>query len=87
MARAEKPEYTTEKGTVQVEEEAADKAIIQIDSRFILVPPDANAIYDFMIDLMHVQRNTGRFDFLMTDSEMDDWVQEISNYFIFYNII
>jgi hypothetical protein len=29
----------------------------------------ANAVYDFLIDLMEMERSTGRFEFFMNDEE------------------
>lgn len=41
----------------------------------------ANAIYDYLIDLMIFQRNIGRFDFLACNYEVKDWVEQIDYYF------
>ena len=40
---------------------------------------DANtAVYDFLVDLLEVQRSMGRFDFWMSESEVDDFFQRLS---------
>jgi len=39
-----------------------------------------NAIYDYLIDLVSVQRAIGRFDFLMTNVERDEWFRRMDSY-------
>jgi outer membrane protein TolC len=41
----------------------------------------ANSVYDFLIDLMRVQRATARFDFFTTPGEKKRWFEKIVNYF------
>lgn len=41
----------------------------------------ANAIYDFLIDLMEVQRATARFDFFVSADERRQWYEEIEAYY------
>lgn len=40
----------------------------------------ANAIYDFLIDLLRVQRAVGRFDFFMTEKEKEKWKMEFDQF-------
>ena len=37
----------------------------------------ANAVYNFLIDLMRVQRAAGRFSLLMAAEEREAWLQEL----------
>jgi outer membrane protein len=37
----------------------------------------ANAVYDFFIDLMEVQRSVGSFDFFLSDEEKDRWFERL----------
>ena len=39
-----------------------------------------NAVYDFLIDLMNLQRSTAAFDFFLDDQEMQRSVDEIKRY-------
>jgi outer membrane protein TolC len=39
----------------------------------------ANAVYNFLIDLMRVQRAAGRFSLLMAPEEREAWLQEIDS--------
>ena len=41
----------------------------------------ANAVYDFLIDLMQLQRSTGAFDFFRTPDELADFIQRLDDYF------
>ena len=41
----------------------------------------ANAVYDFLLDLMEVQRATARYDFFVSAEEKEKWYQEIENYY------
>jgi outer membrane protein TolC len=41
----------------------------------------ANAVYDFLIDLMNVQRAIGRFDFMLSPREREVWFQKINAFF------
>ncbi|MDY6838209.1 MAG: TolC family protein [Thermodesulfobacteriota bacterium] len=40
-----------------------------------------NAVYDFLIDLMKVQRATGQFDFFMPREEREAWFQRLEIFF------
>jgi outer membrane protein TolC len=40
-----------------------------------------NAVYDFLIDWMDVERAAGRFDFLMTQAEREEWFQRLQEFF------
>ncbi|MEC7838666.1 MAG: TolC family protein [Chlamydiota bacterium] len=40
----------------------------------------ANAVYDYLIDLVSVQRSIGRFDFLMNSTERDEWFRRMDAY-------
>ncbi len=42
---------------------------------------EANAIYDFFIDLMEVQRAANRFDFFLDAAERDLWYERLEEYF------
>ncbi len=41
----------------------------------------ANAIYDFFVDLMEVQRAANRFDFFLTPGERNLWYERLEGYF------
>ena len=41
----------------------------------------ANAVYDFLIDLMEVQRATARFDFFVSPDERRLWYEEIEAFY------
>ena len=41
----------------------------------------ANAVYDFLIDLMQMQRAIGQFDFFRTPDNLADFVQRLDDYF------
>jgi len=41
----------------------------------------ANAIYDFLIDLMEIQRSTNTFDFFRSEEGRDAWFQRLEEYF------
>jgi outer membrane protein TolC len=40
----------------------------------------ANAVYDFLIDLMDVERAVGQFDFFATPDERADWFTRADSY-------
>ena len=40
-----------------------------------------NAVYNFLIDWMDVERAAGRFDFLMTPGEKEGWFQRLQEFF------
>lgn len=40
---------------------------------------DANAVYDYLIDLLFAQRAIGRYDFLMTKEEREEWLDKINS--------
>ncbi len=40
-----------------------------------------NAVYDFLVDWMNVERAAGRFDFLMTPGEREEWFQRLQAFF------
>jgi len=39
-----------------------------------------NAIFDFLIDLMNLQRSLGGFDFFLDEQELDDWLDRLQHY-------
>jgi outer membrane protein TolC len=41
----------------------------------------ANAVYDFFVDLMEVQRAANRFDFFLSAEERDLWYERLEDYF------
>jgi outer membrane protein TolC len=41
----------------------------------------ANAIYDYLVDLMNVQRAVGRFDFFASPAEQTEWLQRLETFF------
>jgi outer membrane protein len=41
----------------------------------------ATAVYDFLIDLMNVQRASGKFDFFTSQQERDEWFKELEEFF------
>jgi len=42
----------------------------------------ANAVYDFLIDLMNVQRAVGKFDFFTTPQERTEWFRELEEFYL-----
>jgi outer membrane protein TolC len=40
----------------------------------------ANAVYDFLIDLMAVQRSTGSFFLFAPEEERDEWIERLNLY-------
>jgi outer membrane protein len=40
----------------------------------------ANAVYDFFIDLMEVQRSAGTFDLFLSDEEKDRWFERLKEF-------
>jgi hypothetical protein len=40
-----------------------------------------NSVYNFLIDWMDVERAAGRFDFLMTQAEREEWFQRLQEFF------
>jgi outer membrane protein TolC len=41
----------------------------------------ANAVYDFFVDLMEVQRASNRFDFFLSAADRDLWYERLEDYF------
>lgn len=41
----------------------------------------ASAVYDFLIDLMNIQRAIGKFDFFYTKEERENWFQRLDEFF------
>lgn len=41
----------------------------------------ANAVYDFLIDLVEVERAVGRFTFFTSQDELDAWFERLERYF------
>jgi outer membrane protein TolC len=41
----------------------------------------ANAVYDFLIDLMEVQRASGKFDFFLSANEREAWFERLKAFF------
>jgi len=41
----------------------------------------ANAAFDYLIDILEVQRRLGLFDFFATDEERDAWILKFENYY------
>ena len=41
----------------------------------------ANALYDFVIDLMNVQRAVGRFEVFASEASRDQWFRDLETYF------
>ncbi len=37
----------------------------------------SNAVFDFLIDLMNLQRSIGRFDFFLGEQGVDDWLERL----------
>lgn len=42
----------------------------------------SNAVYDFLIQFMNLERAMGRFDFLMTEEERQDWYRRMETFFV-----
>ncbi len=41
----------------------------------------ATAVYDFLIDLMNVQRASGKFDFFTSQDERNEWFEELGDFY------
>ncbi|MDH3689924.1 MAG: TolC family protein [Gammaproteobacteria bacterium] len=41
----------------------------------------ANAVFDFLIDLMRVQRSVGEFDYFLSPQQKDDWIKRLEAFF------
>ncbi len=41
----------------------------------------ANAVYDYLLDLMNVQRSAGRFDFFSSAAEITQWRERLRSFF------
>lgn len=41
----------------------------------------ANAVYDFLIDLMRVQRAVGKFDLFLSAEDRQAWIHKMEDYF------
>ncbi len=41
----------------------------------------ANAVYDFLIDLMEAERSIGRFEFFMNEDERQAWLERMKSFF------
>ena len=41
----------------------------------------ANAVYNFLVDLMNVQRGVGRFDFFLNPAEQQAFLERLDRYF------
>jgi outer membrane protein TolC len=41
----------------------------------------ANAVYDFLIDLVEVERAAGRLEWFKAEEDRDAWVRRIRDYF------
>ncbi len=41
----------------------------------------ANAVYDFLIDLMEAERSIGRFEFFMSQDERQAWLERMKSFF------
>ncbi len=39
-----------------------------------------NAVFDFLIDLMNLQRGFGQFDFFLDDNGLNDWLERLKKY-------
>ncbi len=40
----------------------------------------SNAVFDFLIDLMNLQRSIGRFDFFLDEQGINDWLERLHQY-------
>ena len=41
----------------------------------------ANAVYDFFVDLMEVQRASNRFDFFLSPEDRELWYERLEDFF------
>jgi outer membrane protein TolC len=41
----------------------------------------SNAVFDFLIDIINVERAVGRFDFFITDKEQEVWIEKFEAYY------
>jgi outer membrane protein TolC len=56
--------------------------LIDAQNSFLRADQDAkNAVYNFLVDWMDVERAAGRFDFLMTQAEREEWFQRLEEFF------
>ena len=39
-----------------------------------------NAVFDFLIDLMNLQRSLGGFDFFLDEQGLDGWLERLQHY-------
>lgn len=51
------------------------------DTAFAADENAANAVYDFLIDLMEVQRAIGKFDFFASKEDREQWFKRLEAYF------
>jgi outer membrane protein TolC len=56
--------------------------LLDAQNNSLVAEEDAqNAVYNFLIDLMNVQRSTGQFDFFLSREEREAWFQRLEAYF------
>jgi outer membrane protein TolC len=56
--------------------------LLDAQNSFLRADQDAkNAVYNFLVDWMDVERAAGRFDFLMTQAEREEWFQRLEEFF------
>lgn len=51
------------------------------NARLVADQNAANAVYNFLIDFLRMQRSIGRFDHFMTDQEKQQWKQRMAAYY------
>lgn len=83
-----KQSATTAHSNLMLVQDSYSKGVVQIvdllDAQNQALVADlvtANAIYDFLIDLVYFQRQVHQFDFLVDPIEADQWIQNIDHYF------
>lgn len=69
-------------------QDAYTKGVVQIidlldaqNATLIAEQSTANAVHDFLIDLMEVERAIGRFTFFTSQEELDAWFERLERYF------
>jgi outer membrane protein TolC len=56
--------------------------LLDAQNNALVAEEDAqNAVFNFLIDLMNVQRATGKFDFFLSSQEREAWFQRLETFF------
>ena len=64
--------------------ERGTKSIIDLldaqNSALVSDSQASNTVYNFLIDLMEIQRASGRFGFSLTEEQRQEWMQRFSDF-------